>query len=87
MSPRGEQPSVFVRKDVRQPNFELTHHGFQLVDGEVMLALFNAEQGHVGDAGFLSKLGIRQLAPGFAQEQGQLTIHAVLHPFRVSKQS
>ena len=61
-------------------DFELSHHGFQLVDREVMLAFFNAEQRHVGNTGFLGKLSVRQLTPGFAQKQGQLTIHAFFHP-------
>ena len=51
-----------------------------------MFAFFNAEQRHVGNARFLGKLSIRQLAPGFAQVDGQLTVEALSHRLKVSEQ-
>ena len=82
---RSEDLSIFFRKHVREPDFELPEHRIQLVQSEVVLAFFNAEQGHVGNAGLLGKLGIRQRTPGFTQKQGQLTIQAFSHRRKVAK--
>jgi hypothetical protein len=78
--------SEFVWKDVRELDFELSQHRIELVQGEVVLAFFDSKQRHVGNAGLLGKLGIRQFAPGFTQEQCQLTIQAFSHPKKVAKE-
>ena len=57
----------------------------QFAEGEVMFAAFKPVQRGVGDAGFLTELGIRQLSPRFSQELCQLNIHAFSHPKTVAK--
>ena len=71
--------SALVRKHVRNPQFELPQHRIQLVHSEMMLALFNPVQRHVGNTGLFGELGIREISPLFTQEGGQLTIEALSH--------
>lgn len=83
----GLNPSIFVRKNIADLDLQLVQHGFELVEGEVMLALFDAIKGHRCQSSFLGELGIRKLTPGFAQVFRELTVEAFSHPEKVAKET
>ena len=45
----------------------------------MMLAMLNAKERLMGEAGFLGKLCIRKIAPFFPQEFCQLSVQIALH--------
>lgn len=77
--------SKLVGKDVAQLDLELVHHGFELVEGDVVFALLDAEEGHVGNPGLFGELGIGHFTPGFAEVFGNLSIQALSHPGKVAR--
>lgn len=60
--------------------------GFEFVQGDMMLAPFDAEQRHVGNPGLFAELGIRHFTSGFTQKSSQLTIKAFAHQGKVAKE-
>lgn len=79
--------SIFFRENIAESDLELVHHRLQFVEGEMMFAPLNPEQGLMGKAGLFSELGIRQLSPRFSQVFRQLHIQALSHPKTVAKES
>lgn len=76
---------VLFWKDVGELEFELLQKGLQFIEGEVMFALFDAEQGHGRETGSFTELGIGQFSSSFTQVVGELTVQTVSHPKKVAK--
>lgn len=51
----------------------------------MVLAMLNAVERLMGDAGLLGELGVRRLPAFFPQELRQLPVQIALHPQKVAK--
>lgn len=72
--------SILIRKNVFEVNFQFHQDRLQFVQGQMMLAMFNAVKSLIGYAGFFGELGVRKLSAFFSQELRQLPVQIALHP-------
>ena len=78
MSTFGQQVArgilKFSRENIIQSNFQFHENCFQFIQCQMMLAVFEAEQRLVRDAGLFRKFGVGKTAPFFSQEFCQLLV-------------
>ena len=70
MGGAGEQTekissSEFFRENVAEFDFQLTYHGFELVECDMAFPLFEQVQHSVRNTGFLGELSVRHFTPRF----------------------
>jgi hypothetical protein len=75
----------FVGENILQPDFQFHKNRFQFVQREMMLAVVDAKQSLMGNAGFFCKFRIRQAASLLFQKFRQLFVEFALHDLQSGK--
>jgi hypothetical protein len=75
----------FIGENILKTDFQFFQNCFQLIQCQMMLAMFNAKECLMGNPNLFGKSHIGKTAPFFSQERSQLPVKVASHARKVAK--